>query len=491
MRISIKIKFSIFWAALLLLTVFVLSLLVLEGIKKNQQVEVEQYLAQQATTANVYFIQTIMAESIKVPQTFLASKGKEFAQQLELISGQSVVLYDQQGTIVSTVRSNISSDSIKKTLAFALNNKTAYLTEKDSLYYMTPLRTGNEQVGVVQFNYSLSKNLAFYNQIKQLFIYIGTGVFLLSFILAYFYFNSFASGIIRLNQTVDTIREGHFKTVTLLTRKDEIGELSEGIRAMSEQIMKTMRDKDQEREKLTLAVHKLSLLDTQQKQFIGNVTHEFKTPLTSIKAYIDLLDMYPDDEKLMETAKINIQSETGRLYEMVEKVLQLASLEKYEFEFNKEKVDVQQAILLVLNSLKGKLDKFDIQLETDLTEAHVEADKDCMTIVLVNLMDNAIKYNKARGHIFVKNELKNGQVIIEIADTGIGIPEEVVHKIFEPFYTVDKNRSRENGGAGLGLSLAKKYAETQGGTIALVSTDLAGTVFRVSFPSYGPTGTRK
>ncbi|WP_419874851.1 ATP-binding protein [Candidatus Pristimantibacillus sp. PTI5] len=474
----------------MLLTVFVLSLLVLEGIKKNQQIEVEQYLSQQATTANVYFIQTLMGESNKATQTFLASKGKEFAGQLELISGQSVVLYDQQGAIVNKNRSYITSDSIKKTLAFALKNKTAYLTAKDSLYYMTPLRTGNEQVGVVQFNYSLSKNLAFYNQIKQLFIYIGTGVFLLSFILAYFYFNSFASGIIRLNETVDRIREGYFETDTL-TRKDEIGELSEGIRLMSEQITKTMRDKDLEREKLTLAVHKLSLLDQQQKQFIGNVTHEFKTPLTSIKAYIDLLEMYPDDEKLMETAIINIQSETQRLYEMVEKVLQLASLEKYDFEFSKEKVDVRQAIQLVLNSLKGKMDKFGIQLETDLTEAYVEADKDCMTIVLVNLMDNAIKYNKARGHIFVKNEWKNGQVIIEIADTGIGIPEDLVHKIFEPFYTVDKNRARENGGAGLGLSLARKYAESQGGSLALVSTDLEGTVFRVSFPTYGPTETRK
>ncbi|MGO4372737.1 sensor histidine kinase, partial [Paenibacillus sp. MCAF20] len=197
MRISIKIKFSIFLAILLLLTVFVLSLLVLEGIKKNQQAEIEQYFAQQATTANVYLIQTIMTESIKVPQTFLASKGKDFAEQLELISGQSVVLYDQQGTILNKDRPNVATGSMKKTLAFALNNKTAYLTEKESLYYMTPLSAGNEQIGVVQFNYSLSKNLAFYTQIKQLFIYIGTGVFLLSFILAYIYFNSFAGGIIR------------------------------------------------------------------------------------------------------------------------------------------------------------------------------------------------------------------------------------------------------------------------------------------------------
>ncbi|MGO4546099.1 ATP-binding protein [Paenibacillus sp. 2TAB23] len=486
MRISIKFKFSIFLAALLLLTVFILSLLVLEGIQKNQQLEVEQYLAQQGATANVYFIQTLMAESNKVPHTFLAEKGKDFAGQLELISGHSVVVYDLQGVIMNKDKSSMTSGSISKTLAFALKNKTAYLTDNDSLYYMTPLKTGNEQVGVVQFNYSLAKNLAFYNQIKKLFIYIGTGVFLLSFILAYFYFNSFASKIIRLNAAVDRIREGQFEIDTL-ARKDEIGELSEGIRDMSEQIMRTMRDKDQEREKLTMAVHKLSKLDQQQKQFIGSVTHEFKTPLTSIKAYIDLLHMYPDDEELLETAKTNINSETQRLYEMVEKVLQLASLEKYDFEFNKEKIDVQQAIEFVLNSLRGKLDKFGLRLETVLTEAYVEADKDCMTIVLINLLDNAIKYNKANGHILVISEIKDGRVIIEIADSGIGIPEEVVHKIFEPFYTVDKNRSRENGGAGLGLSLAKQYTELQGGSIALVRTDKTGTVFRISFPVYKPT----
>lgn len=481
MRTSIKIKFSIFLAVLLLLTVFILSLLVLQGIKKDQQVQYEEYLARQAKTANIYFIQTILAEANKVPQTFLTSKGKEFAGQLELISGQSVVLYDREGKAVSRKVSLTESESIKRTLEFARNNKTAYLVEKDSLYYFAPLRSGNEQVGVVQFNYSLSGHQEFYNQIRRLFIYIGAGVFFLSFILAYFYFDSFANGIIRLEQTVGRIREGHYETA-VLTRRDEIGRLSEGINAMSGQISKTINDMEEEKKKLTLAVNKLSLLDRQQKQFIGNVTHEFKTPLTSIKAYIDLLEMYPDDENLLETARTNIKSETQRLYEMVEKVLQLSALEKYEFEYKKEKIELKQTILAVLDSLKGKLDKFGISLQTGLTEAYVEADKDSMTIVLMNLLDNAIKYNKAGGNISVKNYLEKDKAVVEIADTGIGVPEELAGKIFEPFYTVDKNRSRESGGVGLGLSLAKKHAETIGGSITLVNTNADGTTFRIVFP---------
>jgi signal transduction histidine kinase len=130
------------------------------------------------------------------------------------------------------------------------------------------------------------------------------------------------------------------------------------------------------------------------------------------------------------------------------------------------------------------MNKFGILLETELSEAYVEADKDCMTIILINLLDNAIKYNKTNGKIFVKNYIHNNHVFIEIIDTGIGIPKEAVTKIFDPFYTVDKNRSREYGGAGLGLSIAKKYTVVQGGSITLMKSDVNGTTFCISFPTY-------
>ncbi|MEW9123528.1 MAG: HAMP domain-containing sensor histidine kinase, partial [Thermotaleaceae bacterium] len=268
-----------------------------------------------------------------------------------------------------------------------------------------------------------------------------------------------------------------------LSRKDEIGSLSQGIHGMSERIQKSIQDMEEEQKKLKVAINKLSLLDQQQKQFIGNVTHEFRTPLTSIKAYVDLLEMYPDDLELLEKAKTDIKSETQRLYEMVEKVLQLSAMEKYDFEYNKEKLEIGQVIEGVINSLRGKIEKFGIELETDLKETYVEADKDSLTIILVNLLDNAIKYNHTRGNIHVKNYQKDNQVVVEIANTGMGIPEEAAQRIFEPFFTVDRNRSRENGGTGLGLSLVKRTVEGQGGSIALMKSDSKSTVFSVILPS--------
>lgn len=480
---SIKIKFSVFLAALLLLTVTILSILVLDGIKRDQQEQYETFLAQQARTANLYFLQSSLSEAFTIPEIFLTSKGNELAKQISGISGQLTVLYDNSGKKVGESVAESKTDNFKTTLSFALKNKISYQVEKDALYYFSPLTTGGKQVGVVQLNYSLAGELKFYNYIRRLFIYIGAGVFIFSFILGYFYFNSFANGILKLKNITDSIRTGQY-SIEVPRRRDELGKLGEGIYDMSRQIVKTIGDMQMEQQKLTLAVAKLSELEQQQKQFIGNVTHEFKTPLTSVKAYIDLLEMYPEDMELMKTARETINQEIRRLYEMVDKVLKLSALEKYDFEYNMEKVDVREIILQVCSSLKGKIDKFGILLETELKEVFIEADRENMVIILVNLLDNAIKYNKPQGSILIKSYEEDSKVFIDISDTGIGMPVEAQSKIFEPFYTVDKNRSRESGGAGLGLSISKKLMEKHGGTAALVEMGPEGSTFRLCFPSY-------
>jgi len=193
--------------------------------------------------------------------------------------------------------------------------------------------------------------------------------------------------------------------------------------------------------------------------------------------------MYPDDEKLLQASIATIKSETVRLNVMVDKILQMSALEKYEFELKFEKLSVKQEIETLLSSLKGGMDKFGITLNTELNETYIAGDKDSLTIVLINILDNAIKYNKANGTISVKTYVSLNQVYIEIVDTGIGIPKEHLQEVFESFYTVDRNRTRENGGVGLGLSLAKKHAETMEGEIVLLNTGIEGTSFRITFPA--------
>lgn len=478
---SIKFKFSIFLAVLLLLAVIVLSFLVLNGIKKNQQTQYEAYLAKQAETANLYFVQLSLSEPFLMSEAFLSLSGNELAMQLSQVSGHPTFLYDTTGNKVGGSLADNKALDFKEVLSYALQNKIVYQEVGESLYYFFPLTKSGKQIGVLQLNYSLTENIKFYNYIKKLFIYIGTGVFVISFILGYFYFNSFANGILKLKYMTDRIRQGDYN-IEIPSRRDELGKLGEGIYDMSRQILKTIEDMQVEQEKLTLAVNKLTSLEKQQKDFIGNVTHEFKTPLTSVKAHLDLLEMYPDDETLKETARENIKKETERLYEMVDKVLQLSALEKYDFEYSMEKIDVKALIHQVCNSLKGRMDKFGIQLITELDELYIKADKENMVIILINLLDNAIKYNRPQGEIRIKCYEVNTNVYIEISDSGIGIPFETTDKIFEPFYTVDKNRARQTGGAGLGLSLTKKLIEKQGGSIILSETSHNGSTFKICFP---------
>lgn len=239
---------------------------------------------------------------------------------------------------------------------------------------------------------------------------------------------------------------------------------------------------NEEKRKLEFAISKLQSLEQQQKQFIGNISHEFKTPLTSIKAYVDLLDMYRDDPQLMEDGVQNIRKETNRLHEMVDKILKLSALEKYDFEQRPEQVELKRLLEDICDRMKGKAAKFDLTLHTNIKEAVVWADRESLIHIFINLIDNAIKYNEPGGKVEVTSYTLENSIIVDVANTGIGIPPEAEEKLFQPFFTVNKDRSRLSGGTGLGLALAKDLTEKQKGVIKLHHSDSKWTIFKVSFP---------
>jgi signal transduction histidine kinase len=269
-----------------------------------------------------------------------------------------------------------------------------------------------------------------------------------------------------------------------LKRSDELGKLSQGIYSMSNRIEENVKNMQHEQTKLNLAVVKLRKLEAQQKTFIGNITHEFKTPLSVILAYMDLLEMYEEDLSLMQDARENVKKEAQRLYDMVEKVLHLASFERYDFELQQEKLESKEILEELCERMRGKAQKFDVSITTDLQQAALWIDKESMYLIFINLLDNAIKYNVSQGSIYLSSELKKERLSIFMKDTGIGIPQKSLNKIFDPFYIISKDRSKLSGGTGLGLALVKQLVEKQQGTIAISSTNEQGTEVLLSFPLY-------
>ncbi|MCQ6558788.1 sensor histidine kinase [Paenibacillus mendelii] len=464
MRLSLKWRFTVALAALLLLTVSALSWLVLREIELDQRQKVEADLKRRSELANLRVRQTFLSNSLTDGQTFMRRSGQQLASDLSsLLSGTHIVLYDMQGKEVGNSLPLSKTGSIADTLELAKQGMTVYQVAGDNLIYLSPLVWSIGQVGIVQIHYSLKADRDFYASIERSMRNIGLTALAISFLIGFLYVQRVTKALARLRLSADRIRAGDYIEQSPVKRRDELGELSEGIMYMSREIEQSF---------------------ARQKQFIGNISHEFKTPLTSIMAYTDLLDMYQDDPALLEEARLNIRKEADRLLEMVEKVLYLSAMEQYEFSQNAETLDVSETLSDVCSRMSGKAVQFGLRIDTELQPALVLADRESLMHIFLNLLDNAIKYNVEGGQINVSCKAEGNQCVVVIRDTGIGIPQEARAKLFEPFFTVSKDRARLTGGTGLGLSLVKRLVELQGGQVALSSPPIGGqgTVFTVTLP---------
>ena len=404
------------------------------------------------------------------------------ASYINKLINKPVVIYDLNGNKIGTTLPMNSRTDVIEILPYTAKGKAAYKVEGNMLYYLTPLFIQNEQVGVIQFSYSIKQYEDSYNKTRATFIIVGALVLVLSFLMAVLYFNSFTNFILKLKEISDSIKSGNY-SVPVLKRRDELGDLSEGIYYMSCQIHDNIENMNEEQKKLNLAVEKLTKLEKEQKRFIGNISHEFKTPLTSIKAYLDLVSMYPEDLKLLEQAKDVIGKETTRLGHMVDKVLNLSELEKYDFEQHIKRIETSELIEAISSNMKGRMEKHGINLEMELEKVYIMADRESITHILVNVLDNAIKYNLDQGRIFVKCSNQGNFAHIQVENTGECIPEDERENIFAPFYRLDRNRSRKTGGSGLGLALVKELVIKQRGTIMVKESNSEKTVFLIVFPN--------
>ncbi len=225
-------------------------------------------------------------------------------------------------------------------------------------------------------------------------------------------------------------------------------------------------------------------LENMRSQFVANVSHELKTPLTSIKGFAETL-RYVEDEKNKERFLDIINDEAERLTRLIDDILVLSDIENNK-EKNEESVDINRLIedicYLVKNSADGKDIKIIISGEKIPC---VLGDKDKFKQMLINLVDNAIKYTESGGSVTIGTELKGNKYIIWVQDTGVGIPKEHIDRLFERFYRVDKARSRAQGGTGLGLAIVKHIVLGLNGTINVESEVGKGSKFIVTIPMKG------
>lgn len=238
---------------------------------------------------------------------------------------------------------------------------------------------------------------------------------------------------------------------------------------------------DEEQVYVSLAeITDLRRMERVRKDFVANVSHEIRTPMTVIRAYAETLLDDGEDVEMREKFLPRIIGEVDRLTSITHDLLILSTSESSPV--RKAMTDLAEVVSYAVNLLepsavaKGLVLKYEgpARLEGDVNASQ-------MTQVVVNLIENAIKYSN-EGTVDVKLYSDDTQIHFEVSDTGIGIPEEHLPRLFERFYRVDKARSRESGGTGLGLSIVKHIVEAHGGTVAVTSSLNQGSTFRITFP---------
>jgi two-component system phosphate regulon sensor histidine kinase PhoR len=221
-----------------------------------------------------------------------------------------------------------------------------------------------------------------------------------------------------------------------------------------------------------------------RKDFIANVSHEFKTPLTSIRGYAEtLLDNAANDTEHTREFLETIQRNSVLLQALVDDLLVLAQLES-EPPIEKQTIQMRELIEEQIRLRRRLLDDKSIHLELECPAIEILADRSRLARALSNLLDNAIHYNKPGGQIRISVHSSGREVAVDVADSGSGIPHNDLARVFERFYRVEKSRSREAGGTGLGLSIAKHAVESQGGTISVASKLGAGSTFTIVLPAF-------
>ena len=229
---------------------------------------------------------------------------------------------------------------------------------------------------------------------------------------------------------------------------------------------------------------KIKILDESRQEFVSNVSHELKTPLTSMKVLADSLVQMPDVpveyyREFME----DISAEIDRENAIIADLLTMVKLDKTQAEMNIQPHNINELLELILKRLRPIAEKQNIEIVFEsFREVIAEVDEVKLTLALTNFVENAIKYNKENGWVHVSLDANHKYFFVKVIDSGCGIPEEAQEHIFERFYRVDKSHSREIGGTGLGLAIAKNIVLMHKGIIEISSVVDEGTTMTVRIP---------
>lgn len=300
--------------------------------------------------------------------------------------------------------------------------------------------------------------------LRNIALIIQLSATILTVVFAIFAANFFAKPFRKMTKSIEEIQIGYGEDMLMIDDFAETEEISANINAM----LKNMK-----------------VLDESRQEFVSNVSHELKTPLTSMKVLADsLIGQEGAPVELYQEFMTDIASEIDRENKIITDLLSLVKMDKAADSINIGTVNVNESLELIMKRLMPIAEKQNIELVLEsFRPVTAEIDETKMSLALTNLIENAIKYNdKPDGWVHVSLNADHQYFYVKVEDNGIGIPEDSLDHIYERFYRVDKSHSREIGGTGLGLAITRNVILMHRGAIKAFSTEGEGTIFTVRIP---------
>jgi len=401
------------------------------------------------------FMADLVAENmtnITVFSSLADMYGQSAEGRILILDNNSLVLADSRK---SYENDKITNRQIRNALA---GKKTAgyyRIKGKKLLMVAVPVSYGKKTMGAVLISAYVDKidgDIAvFRNKVIGISLLIVIAVCLLSYITG----KGISTPVEKLTRASEHMANGNLNTRVEVRRNDEIGRLAHSFNVMS---------------------HELQKIDTNRRRFVSDVTHELKTPLASIKTLIESLIDSKNDEATYKEYLTDVNTEIDRLSGLVTSLLTLTRLE--EVQLKKETICVKTEVDYVMRFLTPLAEEKKITIENQCGKSfNIGADKERFREILINLLDNAIKYGRDGGCVKVYCYISDGKTFVKVSDNGFGIPESAIPYIFDNFYRVDESRTRKKGGSGIGLYIVKRIVMLHGWDISVESKVGQGTEF--------------
>ena len=428
----------------------------------------ERYIKNRAEA--LYEEATELTNSIEEESSYSGPMNRQITDRLNVISkytGSDIwmvnstgsIIYDTAGLHISSVISGfdpaVNSD-------YLVGNMGG-LYEQNVISVISPITSGFSTIGYVMINSPVSAAVADVPQTVNLIYLCCAIVYAVSFILLLALYIYVCRPLRKINHAAGEYAKGNLShRIKIDKSHDEMEYLEEALNYMAEEQQN---------------------LDKYQRDFVANVSHDFRSPLTSIKGYLEAILDGTIPEELHEKYIRRVISEADRLHKLTEEMLTLGNLDTKGM-LSRSVFDINSAIKDVCASYENACREKDLTFELLFEEPkeNVHADREKIQRVIYNLIDNAIKFSYPGTSITVSTSVRQKKVYVSILDRGEGIPRKSLKKIWERFYKEDSSRGKDKKGTGLGLSIVKEIITAHGENIDVVSTEKVGTEFTFTLP---------